>query len=140
MIGSFNNRVDRLDRARLNFGRVSGLHVQDQLRSSSGDPPARMRLGDVLAVSVARDRLLRSAASLTDQRPLVIGPGAVIRARTSAPFAYLELLDHGRERGWAVGAASLSVRPSEASNVTWAYADITNGVSVTGRPFHRSGV
>jgi hypothetical protein len=31
-----------------------------------------MRLGDVLAVSVARDRLLRSAASLTDQRPLVI--------------------------------------------------------------------
>ncbi|HEV8566610.1 MAG TPA: hypothetical protein VGQ92_05845 [Actinoplanes sp.] len=72
MIGSFNNRVDRLDRARLNFGRVSGLHVQDQLRSSSGDPPARMRLGDVLAVSVARDRLLRSAASLTDQRPLVI--------------------------------------------------------------------
>jgi len=24
--------VDSLDRARLNFGRVSGLHVQDQLR------------------------------------------------------------------------------------------------------------
>jgi hypothetical protein len=31
-----------------------------------------MRLDGVLAVSVAPDRVLRSAASLTEQRPLVV--------------------------------------------------------------------